>query len=73
MSQAQAEQIEFIRLPEVKRITSLGHTKIYELIKSGEFPDRIPLGANSVAWARHEVQAWARARLESARGQGQEG
>lgn len=63
----QADDIEYIRLPEVKKITSLGHSKIYAMIKDGQFPDRVSLGGNAVAWVRHEVQAWARAQLEASR------
>lgn len=51
--------IEYIRLAEVKKIAGLGTTKIYDLIKDGEFPAQVSLGSRAVAWVRHEVEAWA--------------
>jgi len=66
--QLQEPEIEYIRLDEVKKMTSLGTTKIYDLIKNGEFPAQVSLGGRAVAWVRHEVQQWARDRLELARG-----
>ena len=63
------EDIEFIKLPEVRRITSMGTTFIYEKAKQGEFPRQVKLGTKSVAWIRAEVQEWANAQIAAARGQ----
>jgi prophage regulatory protein len=59
--------LEFIRLPEVKKITGLGTTTIYKLANAGSFPKQVRVGGRSVAWIRGEVQAWARAQVEAAR------
>ena len=63
------EEIEFIKLPEVKKITGLGTTYIYEKAKEGKFPRQVKLGSRSVAWVKAEVQEWAKAQIEAARGQ----
>ncbi|ATR83993.1 MULTISPECIES: helix-turn-helix transcriptional regulator [Pseudomonas] len=63
------EDIEFIKLPEVRRITGMGTTFIYEKAKQGEFPRQVKLGTKSVAWIRAEVQEWANAQIAAARGQ----
>lgn len=59
--------IEFVRLPEVKKLTGLGTTTIYKLANAGTFPKQVPLGGRSVAWVRSEVMAWTRAQVEAAR------
>ncbi|MCY1396450.1 Prophage CP4-57 regulatory protein (AlpA) [compost metagenome] len=62
---ARCEQdIEYIRLPEVKKIVGLGTTKIYAMIKEGDFPAQVNVGGRAVAWVLHEVQQWARDRME---------
>ena len=47
-----------IKLPEVKRRTTLSTSEIYRRLEAGTFPKQIKLGAKSVAWLEHEVQAW---------------
>jgi len=59
--------VEFIKLHEVKALTSLGATKIYELIKRESFPRQVPLAGRGVAWVKSEVLAWNRAQVEAAR------
>ncbi|WP_309298743.1 helix-turn-helix transcriptional regulator [Pseudomonas turukhanskensis] len=61
------EVVEFVRLPEVKRMTGLGTTTIYKLANAGTFPKQVPLGGRAVAWVRSEICAWTRAKVEAAR------
>jgi prophage regulatory protein len=61
------QPIEFIRLPEVRRLTSLGTTKIYEMANKGQFPKQVKLGGRSVAWVKSEVLAWSHARVKASR------
>lgn len=63
-----ADDIEFIRLREVKRIIGLSTTTIYVMAKEGTFPKQIRLGGNSVAWIKSEVLAWAREQVARSRG-----
>ncbi|EOG3619121.1 helix-turn-helix transcriptional regulator [Pseudomonas putida] len=63
-----AGDIEFIRLREVKRITGMGTTYIYEKMKTGDFPGQIKLGPRAVAWIKQEVLAWAVKQVARTRG-----
>ncbi len=56
-----------LRLPEVKRRTGLSRTTIYERIKTGVFPKHISLGARSVGWLEHEIEAWIATRVQVSR------
>lgn len=62
-----ADDIEFIRLREVRRITGMGSSYIYEKMKTGDFPCQIKLGPRAVAWIKAEVLAWAREKVVSTR------
>ena len=46
------------RLPTVMAETGLSKTEVYRKASKGQFPKRIKLGANSVAWSSVEVKAW---------------
>ncbi|MFP3680579.1 AlpA family phage regulatory protein [Pseudomonas sp. SIMBA_041] len=63
------DQIEFIRLPEVKKLVSLGTTKIYTMAKIGLFPKQVRLGGRAVAWIKSEVLQWSNDQIAAARGQ----
>jgi prophage regulatory protein len=54
----------FLRLPEVKRLTGLSGSTIYEQIAKGEFPRSYKLTSNgyAVGWRSDELEAWQRAR-----------
>lgn len=47
-----------IRVPEVLRRVGFSRTTMYELIKEGRFPDKINIGARSVAFVESEIDAW---------------
>ena len=64
-----ADDIEFIRLREVKRITGMGTSYIYEKMKTGDFPSQIKLGPKAAAWIKAEVLAWAREQVTRTRGE----
>ncbi|NMX61508.1 AlpA family transcriptional regulator [Pseudomonas sp. WS 5079] len=51
--------IEYIKLPEVRRICGLSTPTIYRLAVAGKFPKQVKLGVKSVAWIRAEVDQWA--------------
>ncbi len=48
----------FIKLTEVKTLTTLSTSEIYRRIAAGTFPAQITLGPKSVAWLEAEVLAW---------------
>jgi predicted DNA-binding transcriptional regulator AlpA len=57
--------IRMLRINQVLTLTGLGKTKIYELQAQGDFPMRVQLTPNRVAWVEAEVQAWLAARVAS--------
>lgn len=59
------ETIHFLRLPEVQHRVGLRKTKIYDLIKRGEFPAPHHQGKVSF-WPDTEILNWQRAQLASA-------
>lgn len=71
MSQTENGQaMVFIRQPEVLRRTALSRSTLYELIGKGEFPKPLKLGERINCWPEHEISAWQRTALETARGGG---
>ncbi|WP_339410225.1 helix-turn-helix transcriptional regulator [Pseudomonas sp. EA_35y_Pfl2_R5] len=57
-----------LRLPTVCALVGLSKSQIYRLIRAGEFPAAIPLGANSVAWPAERVNAWVSEKINAAQG-----
>lgn len=49
---------DLLRVDEVCRVVRFSKTKLYAMIKSGDFPAAVRLGPNSVAWRTSEVEAW---------------
>lgn len=64
-----ANDIRFIRLPEVQRITGLGRSQIYTLAQRDAFPKPVKLAERCSAWIESEVTDWVRARIAAARQQ----
>ncbi len=56
-----------IRRKEVERLTALSRSRLYALIKTGEFPPPIRLGAMSVAWLETEIHEWIAHRIADSR------
>lgn len=60
----QAKQTsELRRLPAVCRQTGMSRATIYRLIKEGNFPSPVKLGARASAWVGAEVDAWIASRI----------
>jgi len=55
----------FLRLAEVKKLTSLSKSAIYVKIANGEFPRPVALSRQCVAWVESEVIEWMNQRLSS--------
>lgn len=47
-----------LRLPDVLQLVGLSKSSIYALMKAGQFPQPIHLGARAVGWLLSAVQAW---------------
>lgn len=61
-----------IRMPQVMEMVGLQKSAIYKLIKSGEFPLQIKLGAHASGWLEADIAAWVRNRSETIRDRGNE-
>lgn len=62
-----AEQLRsFLRLKQVKAVTGMSRSWIYDAIKRGEFPAPILLGARAVAWDSVSVATWQSKRMKLA-------
>lgn len=59
----------FIKLAEVKTLTTFSTSEIYRRIAAGTFPAQIVLGPKSVVWIEAEVLAWCEERIASCRGE----
>ena len=58
-----AAKIKILRLPEVVSRIGLKRSSIYQRIKTGDFPQPMPLGPRAVGWLEHEIDAWLKARM----------
>lgn len=65
---APAEQARrFIKLREVKALTTLSTSELYRRIAAGTFPRQVMLGPKSAVWIEAEVLAWCEARISESR------
>ena len=55
--------MKLIKLAEVKEITGLGRSTIYNFIKDGIFPKQVELGPRAVAWVEEEIFDWVEERV----------
>lgn len=66
MSNEEAK-LKFLPMSSVVEITGTGKSKLYQMIKDGEFPMSVPIRGGRV-WIEDEVQAWMREQVAAARG-----
>lgn len=52
-----------IRLRVVEARVGIKRSTIYRLIKAGQFPAPIKLGANVVAWRESAINAWVQQKI----------
>lgn len=50
---------------ELQRLVPYSRNHLRRLEAAGQFPRRVRLGANRVAWLREEVEQWLTARVEA--------
>ena len=48
----------FISLAEAERLTSLKKSKLYMMMKEGDFPRSRVISAGRRAWLASEIQSW---------------
>lgn len=61
-----APRDRFLARPEVRRITTLSNSAMYEAIRQGRFPKPVKLSPRRVAWSERAVLAWVEARKAEA-------
>lgn len=47
-----------LRLPEVENIAGMKKSKLYALVKEGQFPAPVRIGPRSVRWKASAVRSW---------------
>lgn len=63
VSQSALPTTVMMRMPEVQAAVGLGKSTIYSMVKAGEFPAPVKLGARAVAWPSHLVNQWLADRM----------
>lgn len=61
------DDVEFIKIAEVRKMTGLSSSTIYERMLLKQFPRQVKLGPRAVAWVKSEVQAWVKERISAHR------
>jgi len=59
------EDLAILRLPEVKRLTGLGRSSIYQMIKDGVFPRPVSLSLRAVGWTAGDIRLWLETRINN--------
>ena len=54
---------KFLMLSQVRDIVPYSASHLWRLERSGQFPRRVRLGGNRVAWLQSEVIGWVEAKL----------
>lgn len=62
-----ATSLRFVKLREVKALTTLSTSELYRRIAAGTFPRQVMLGPKSSVWVEAEVLAWCEARIAESR------
>ena len=57
--------MNILRINEVKNITSMSNSTIYELIKTNKFPRPKRIGKRAVGWLENDIQAWLDSRPQA--------
>ena len=57
MANTMDHPLRFLRIPEVQHRVGLGKTKIYGMIKDGDFPAPIKRGRSSL-WRNDDIEHW---------------
>jgi len=56
---------KFIMLPQVQEIVPYSASHLWRLEYAGQFPQRVRLGGNRVAWLQSEVNSWVESKIAS--------
>ena len=59
--------MQFLRVRQVSERVGLSRSTIYQLVKAGNFPSPVKIGARAPAWLASEVDEWQQQRIAAAR------
>lgn len=62
-----------VRMPEIMRRTGFGRSSIYHLIKRGEFPPLVKIGARASGISSEVLDAWINEKLGASAKSGRAG
>ena len=57
--------MQVLRINEVISKTGLSRSTVYELMKSGTFPQSVKLAIRTIGWLESEVNDWIKSKFES--------
>lgn len=55
---------KLLRYEDMKRIFGISRSSLYRWEKEGDFPKRVQMGANSIAWKQEDVMEWINKRMK---------
>jgi prophage regulatory protein len=58
---------KLVKLKGVMDCTGLSRSSIYAMMKSGDFPKSISIGARAIAWADNDIQSWINSRISASK------
>ena len=59
--------VKLLKLRTVKDWTGLSRSTIYAMMKNGDFPKSISIGARAIAWSDADIQAWVDTRIAASK------
>lgn len=67
MNNTAQPEYKAIRLPDVKALTGLSRSSIYDRMAVDTFPRNFSLGSKAVAWNYADIQEWIKQQIEASR------
>jgi prophage regulatory protein len=55
---------QFLKIGGVENIVELKKSKIYQMVKVGEFPSGILIGRRTRRWTASEIEAWINQKIK---------
>lgn len=56
------EEMAILRISDVKRLTGLCRSSIYQMMAAGKFPRAVSIGSRAVGWMVRDIRAWLQER-----------
>ncbi len=59
--------MKLFRLNQVKEITGLSRSSLYQMMDRGLFPRSINIGSRAIAWTDASIQEWIESRINASK------